>query len=87
MQFQLVSCHAPLDPFSFIPSTNDFLSLPCLDEVILKKPSPDSGVDSSSPSHPSPENRKDEIYDMYGRSKKQREDDEDSGFRSRVNSG
>lgn len=84
----LVSVHSPLDPYSFIPGETD----PNFLIPELKQPSPDSGVENSpeNPQRPSPErNLLDQMVDpfeMYGK-RKEKEDDEDSGFRSRLNSG
>ena len=77
----LVSVHSPLDPFSFIPGDTD-PNYPLQD----KQPSPDSGIESS-PQNTTPERNPLEVdpYELYGK-RKEKEDDEDSGFRSRLNS-
>lgn len=83
----MVSVHSPFDPFSFIPDDNLFL--PVCDE--LARAGTDSGVGSegspNSMSQASPErNAMDESFSFLNGKKKDKEDDEDSGFRSRLNS-
>uniref|UniRef100_A0A1I7TWA0 C2H2-type domain-containing protein n=2 Tax=Caenorhabditis tropicalis TaxID=1561998 RepID=A0A1I7TWA0_9PELO len=84
----MVSVHSPFDPFSFIP--DDHLFLPVCDE--LARAGTDSGVGSegspNSMSQASPERHgmEDTYSYMTSQKKKEKEDDEDSGFRSRLNS-
>ncbi|EGT47936.1 hypothetical protein CAEBREN_22264 [Caenorhabditis brenneri] len=87
-KFQMVSVHSPYDPFSFMPDDNLFL--PVCDE--LARAGTDSGVGSegspNSMSQASPERigLDDSFSYLTNQKKKEKEDDEDSGFRSRLNS-
>ncbi|CAI4228693.1 unnamed protein product [Auanema sp. JU1783] len=82
----IVNVASPIDPFGFIPSESDQLYNG------NNKKSPDSGVGSEgSPDrcHSSPERAQlpiEDLYDMCAGQKKEKDDDEDSGFRSRLNS-
>lgn len=83
----MVSVHSPFDPFSFIPDDNLFL--PSCDD--MSTIGTDSGVGSegspNSMSQASPERSvMDETFSYLTSKKKEKEDDEDSGFRSRLNS-
>ncbi|PIC19210.1 hypothetical protein B9Z55_024837 [Caenorhabditis nigoni] len=84
----MVSVQTPFDPFSFIP--DDSLFLPVCDD--LSTVGTDSGMGSegspNSMSQASPErNGMDDTFSfLNGNKKKEKEDDEDSGFRSRLNS-
>ncbi|VDO93309.1 unnamed protein product [Heligmosomoides polygyrus] len=78
----MVSVHSPFDAFSFIPSEGLFLSndankdsANCCDDLSLGFRS----TQCRSPLDVDP-------FDMFASKKKYKEDDEDSGFRSRVNS-
>ncbi|CAI5455353.1 unnamed protein product [Caenorhabditis angaria] len=87
----MVSVHSPFDPFSFIPAENEHLFLPVCDE--LARGGTDSGVGSegspNSMSQASPDRSgmsMEDAFNIINDKKKDKEDDEDSGFRSRLNS-
>ncbi|CAD6189163.1 unnamed protein product [Caenorhabditis auriculariae] len=87
----MVSVHSPFDPFSFIPTENDQMFIPMCDE--LNRQGTDSGLGSegspNSCANSSPERQNmslEEVFDIIGDRKMEKEDDEDSGFRSRLNS-
>lgn len=84
----MVSVNSPFDPFSFIP--DDSLFLPACDDH-LSTIGTDSGMGSegspNSMSQASPDrNGMDDTFSFLNGKKKEKEDDEDSGFRSRLNS-
>ncbi|KJH41409.1 zinc finger, C2H2 type [Dictyocaulus viviparus] len=83
--YHMVSVHSPFDAFSFIPSESKGLFSSnssnrdngnCYDELSFEY---DSHNRSTLPLDVDP-------FDMFASKKKYKEDDEDSGFRSRVNS-
>uniref|UniRef100_A0A1I7WJ55 Fork-head domain-containing protein n=1 Tax=Heterorhabditis bacteriophora TaxID=37862 RepID=A0A1I7WJ55_HETBA len=88
----MVSVHSPFDAYSFIPSEGDNLFMPSIEDMSRK--GPDSGLGSeASPisyNHASPDRSTlpldVDTFELFAK-KKEKEDDEDSGFRSRVNSG
>ncbi|KHJ85260.1 hypothetical protein OESDEN_15017 [Oesophagostomum dentatum] len=82
----MVSVHSPFDAFSFIPSDSEGLF--SFDSSTKDN---GSGYDISSLEyHPTPRRSSLPLdmdpFDVFASKKKDKEDDEDSGFRSRVNS-
>ncbi|CAB3399222.1 unnamed protein product [Caenorhabditis bovis] len=84
----MVSVHSPIDPFSFIPDSDNLFLPVCEDHALAGA---DSGIGSegspNSLSQASPDRfRFEEAINIIDDKKQEKEDDEDSGFRSRLGS-